>query len=102
MDTPIVAPWESRPPLRAAEQQAFCLCLSLHVTREAATTTEHMEKVWVSTATESSLLDKDPGEGNDGMEEPPDTLGARLSTPQRELKISRARRRWTTALQFIL
>ena len=36
------------------------------------------------------------------LKKPPDTLGAHLSTPQRELKISKARRRWTTALQFIL
>ena len=42
MDTPITVPWESRPPLRAAEPQAFCLCLSLHVTAEAATTTEQL------------------------------------------------------------
>ena len=83
---------------RAAEPQTFCLCLSLHVTGETATATEHMEKGWVPTATESRLLDKDPGEGNDGMEEPPDTLGVHLSTPQREVKVSSTRRRSTTVL----
>ena len=43
-DTPIAVPWESRPPLRADEPQAFCQCLSLHVTGEATTT----EKLWRS------------------------------------------------------
>ena len=38
-DTPIAGLWESLPPLRAVEPQAFCLCLSLHITGEAATTT---------------------------------------------------------------
>ena len=40
------------------------------------------------TVTETSRLDEDPGEESDGKEEPPDTLGAHLSIPQREsLKI---------------
>ena len=43
-DTPIAVPWESRPPLRAAEPQAFCQCLSLHVTGKATTT----EQLWRS------------------------------------------------------
>ena len=41
-DTTIVVWWESRPPLRAAKPHTFGLCLSLHVTREAATTTEQL------------------------------------------------------------
>ena len=41
-DTPIAVPWESNPPLRAAEPQAFFLYLSLHVTGEAATTAEQL------------------------------------------------------------
>ena len=45
---------------------------------------ERMTNGWVSTATENSLLDKDLGEENGRKDEPPDTLGAHLSTPQRE------------------
>ena len=41
-DTPIVVPWKSRLALRVTEPQAFFLCLSLHVTREAAATTEQL------------------------------------------------------------
>ena len=43
-----------------------------------------MKKDCVVTVTESSLLDKDSDEESDEKEEPPDTLGAHLPTPQRE------------------
>ena len=45
---------------------------------------ELMGKGCVSTVTERSLLDKDPGEESDGKEKPSNTLGAHLPTPQRE------------------
>ena len=38
----------------------------------------------MSTVTKSSLLDNDSGEENGGKEALPDTIGAHLSTPQRE------------------
>ncbi|CAM9114014.1 unnamed protein product [Ascophyllum nodosum] len=57
----------------------------LPTTLENAGLQEPVKKSCVATVTKGSQLDEDRGQESDQEEEPPDTLGAHLPAPQREL-----------------
>ena len=56
----------------------------LPTTMENTGLQEPVKKSCVATVTKGSQLDEDRGQESDRKEEPPDTLGAHLSSPQRE------------------